>query len=354
MSEPLRILVVGEDKPGWGPGVCREAFLSLGHRAELFNLGEVTFPMARSLFWRAVHKLSRTPVVVWINQAFREFMERRISWKPDLVLIFKGDTLLPETIRWLKQRTGAALFNWQTDDYFSPALSSAHAIRSIGLYDCIFAHTRANVPELSARGARRAEYLPHGADPALCRPIDLNRPEPYETDLLFMGSWRRERQQMFEELVSRGGETRLSIRGFQWKHLPLRSSLRPYTHFDGVPWDRYGETIRRSKINLVFLVRFDTGRRVVPLRLFEIPAAGGFMLVEKGAGEAEEFYRPGEEMAYFQDVGDLKDQTDYFLRHEEERRRIALAGQQRAIRGRYFYTDRMERMVQVYRELRLG
>ena len=109
-----------------------------------------------------------------------------------------------------------------------------------------------------------------------------------------------------EQLVSGETPCRLAVWGYQWDHLSWNSPLRPYTRFAAVPWEEYGRLIRSAKINLVFLTRFDTGRSVVPLRLFEIPAAGGFMLVERGLGQAAEFFREGEELACFDDIADLK------------------------------------------------
>jgi len=354
VKRPLHILIIAEMKEGWSFVACQRALMNMGHQVDAFNVGEVTFPMGRSLFWRMVYKISRAPIVARINRALRQFVQAGLAHRLDFILICKGEYLPPRTLLQLKKQTGACLFNWQTDDYFSPALSSSHAVRSIPLYDCIFAHTKANVPELLARGARRAEYLPHGADPALYHPIGPNGEEPWEEDVVFIGNWRRERQRFLEKFVSGGVPFRFKVWGYLWEHLPPWSPLRPFVRFQAVPWESYGRLIRRSKILLVFLVRFDTGRVVVPLRLFEIPAAGGFMLVEKHNREAEEFYQAGEEMVCFEDIQDLRAQIDHFLLHEDQRRKIALAGQRRAVQSGYFYTQRMERMVQVYHEHRGG
>ncbi len=351
MPAPLRVLIVAEIQEGWSFAACGKALAGMGHQVETYNMGEVTFPMARSLFWRAANKVSTALMVRLINRGLRRFLDRS-GFRPDLLLFCKGERILPETLKLLKQRTGALLFNWQTDDYFSPALSSDHAIRSIPLYDCIFAHTQANVPELLRRGARRAEYLPHGADPALYHPIDKQPEEPFETDVLFIGNWREERQRFLEKLVADGVSFRLRIQGGQWERLPGHSPLRPYVRFGQVPWKEYGRCFRRAKISLVFLVHFDTGRVAAPLRLFEIPAAGGFMLVEKDAGQAEEFFRDGQEMVLFTGIPDLKSKIDHYLRHDEKRRGIALAAQKRIVEKGHFYTQRMERVVQVYRMLR--
>ena len=352
MTEPIRVLIVAEMREGWSFTACQKALLEMGHRVEVFNVGDVTFPMARSLFWRAAQKMSKAPLVARVNSAFRKFLEERKSFMPNLVLVCKGDVLMPETLSALKKITGALLFNWHTDDYFSPTLSSQHAIRSIPLYDAIFVHTKDNLPELSRRGASRVEYLPHGADPFLYHPLDPGSQERHERDVVFIGNWRRERQLFLEELVSGGIPYRFEIWGYEWEHVPPWSAVRPYARFAAVAWKDYAALIRRSKINLVFLTRFDTGRAVVPLRLFEIPAAGGFMLVERAAGQAQEFCREGHEMICFKDMAELSQKIRHFLDHNEERLAVAQAAQRRALEGGYFYTNKMERLMQVYHELR--
>ena len=76
------------------------------------------------------------------------------------------------------------------------------------------------------------------------------------------------------------------------------------------------------------------------------------MLVEKDGGQAEEFFRDGEETALFAGVDDLKTKIDHYLRQDGERRRIAVAAQKRMIENGHFYTNRMERMVRIYGQLR--
>ncbi len=344
--------MIAEDREGYSFRACKEALLKMGHSVEMVNLLDVAPHLGNSFLARVVHKITIAPLVHRLRRAIGRLLDEKPAFAPDLILIGKGQYIAPETIRWLRERTGAFLFNWQTDDYFSPSLSSVYAIRAIPEYDCIFAHTRSNLPELLRRGARRAEYLPHGADPGLFQPVQLDADPPFETDVLFVGNWRPERAQTLEALVHLGTPYRLLVSGMEWQRLSQRSALRPYIRFERVPWSRYAHLLRCSKISLVFLVYFDTGTVAIPLRLFEIAAAGGFMLVEEGRAEAAEFFAPGKEIACFRDVQDLKRQIEYFLLHEEERRRIAFAGQQRALREGYFYSNRMEQLMRVFMECR--
>jgi spore maturation protein CgeB len=87
--------------------------------------------------------------------------------------------------------------------------------------------------------------------------------------------------------------------------------------------------------------------------LFEIPAAGAFMLAQRGQGEPLEFFKEGEEMACFGDVKELREKISHYLTHDEERYAIQVAGQRRVLGSGYLAPSRLERVLQVYRELKI-
>jgi hypothetical protein len=65
------------------------------------------------------------------------------------------------------------------------------------------------------------------------------------------------------------------------------------------------------------------------LRDFEAPMAGAFYLVQDYL-DLPLFYRPGEEVATWSTLPELRAKVTHYLAHPEERARIAAAGQQRA------------------------
>jgi spore maturation protein CgeB len=65
--------------------------------------------------------------------------------------------------------------------------------------------------------------------------------------------------------------------------------------------------------------------RQIKARVFEVPGAGGFLMTES-AENLDRFYRAGEEIVVYEGISDLADRIAYFLGHQEERDRIAMAG----------------------------
>lgn len=354
--KPIRILLIGEGRIGDNLPSYSKIFESMGHQVQSFDHGKITISMQESIFGKAIYKLSTWPASYLVSWSLREFLKRRCEVPVDLTLCCAPLTLLPDAIRRIKERTGSLVFTWQSADYSSPTLSSRWSVQGIPLYDCIFVHGAFDIQQVNQAGGRRVEYLPLGCNQELYCPLDPDRRESFETDVVFVGHWRPEREEALERLVAHQFPHRLAVWGYGWREgrPPNKSPLRKYVRFAGLHWNEMGPMIRRAKIALVFLTHFDTGRVVAPLRIFEIAAAGGFMLAERGNGQPLEFFHEGEEMACFGDIRELREKIDYYLAHEEEAFAIRLAGQRRAVQSGYFHSNKLQRMLEVYRDLREG
>ena len=92
-----------------------------------------------------------------------------------------------------------------------------------------------------------------------------------------------------------------------------------------------------SKINInITLHSIETG---IPQRVFDVMAAGGFML-SNYQEELEELFVPGEDIVLYHNLEELEEKVEYYLTHEEERKRIARNGQKKVIT----YHDMHDRM----------
>ena len=80
---------------------------------------------------------------------------------------------------------------------------------------------------------------------------------------------------------------------------------------------------RQSEINLNITLRnIKTG---IPLRIWDILAAGGFVLTNFQA-ELPEFFEQGKHLVWYDSHSDMMDKIDYYLEHKEEREEIAKEG----------------------------
>lgn len=98
-----------------------------------------------------------------------------------------------------------------------------------------------------------------------------------------------------------------------------------------------------SKINLN--VTSKSIRSGLPLRIFDILACGGFVLTNFQP-ELPEFFRPQEDLVYYENLDDLAGKADYFLRHEAQRREIAANGFE-MVQKYHTYPIRLSQMLEI-------
>lgn len=96
-----------------------------------------------------------------------------------------------------------------------------------------------------------------------------------------------------------------------------------------------------SRINLNFTMpSIESG---IPLRVFDIMSVGGFCLTNRQE-EAFELFEVGKEIETYGNLEELYDKTDFYLRHEDLRLRIAMNGYM-AVRDRHNYGIRLKGML---------
>lgn len=95
-----------------------------------------------------------------------------------------------------------------------------------------------------------------------------------------------------------------------------------------------------AKINLnMSLKTIKTG---IPLRVFDVLSCGGF-LITNYQQELFEYFTPGEHLVVYENVKDLVQKVDYYLKNEQERERIAANGQ-KLIRSSFGFEDKIQKM----------
>lgn len=96
-----------------------------------------------------------------------------------------------------------------------------------------------------------------------------------------------------------------------------------------------------SKINLNITSPNLIG--AIPLRVWDILSAGGFLLTDRRP-QYEGLLKDGEDLVFYEGIGDLLQKTKYYLSHEEERVRIAENGR-RKIRETHNLSCRLQNIL---------
>lgn len=96
-----------------------------------------------------------------------------------------------------------------------------------------------------------------------------------------------------------------------------------------------------SKINLNMSLRSIVSG--IPLRAMDIMGAGGFLMTNFQEDFLKHFV-PGEDFVYYESEADLCQKAEYYLNHEEERIKIAKAGQKKVLEE-HTYEKRVQEML---------
>lgn len=294
---------------------CHEALRALGHTVRTVEL----------------HRHMRDREVLdALHAAVTDFA-------PDLVFTIDVTGLVPEVLRPL----GIPIISWFFDDpvgFFTPDAdgdrAQALSLESLGSNYRIFTWDRTYVEPLLTLGAPHAAHLPFAANPRVFRPMEMSDEQrgQFACDVSFAGNSGSERQgftrrdvigslHAFDvrvygdagwEQVARGG-VRFLGRIHNREELPLL-----YT---------------ASRVNLNLTAK--QLRTAVPIRVFDILAAGGFLISDYRA-DFIELFDDRREAVCCRDMDDLPDMIRYWLDRPDERRAVARAGRQKVLAAHTF------------------
>jgi len=98
---------------------------------------------------------------------------------------------------------------------------------------------------------------------------------------------------------------------------------------------------QKSRINLN-ISKFQL-RSGVNQRIFDVPAAGSFVLTDQ-TSDLEQYFQPDEEVAVYGDAEEMKSKVKYYLNHEHERLSIINKARKRVL-NEHTYTHRMKQLI---------
>ena len=267
------------------------------------------------------------------------FMHGVEEFNPDLILVIKGETLLPETLHAVKRRAGVPLVQWCGDDPFW----FPNIVGAFGIYDRFFIADASYIPDIEKHGSPSAEFLAHAADATVYR--DDIPASDEATDVIFVGDSRHHMGHLPEnwhrvnvlEAVARAGFN-LAIYGRGWESLPDTYAVRECVRGpDLLPASRVVAAYRASSI--VLNVHHPQMVHGCNMRTFEAAACGAFQLIDDRASLAELFDPPNDIVAYGSPE-ELVKLIRHHLDHPAERDAIAARGRETVL-ARHTYPHRL-------------
>ncbi|MDH6358708.1 glycosyltransferase [Parabacteroides sp. PF5-9] len=172
-----KVLIIGPSFFYYNQSIAH-AFEALGFTTQIVPYDEPVHPFS----WKnaLIHKISRNKEKIkqksrlHFNASIRKIFD---SFMPDLVFIYNGDILEPETITYFKGRAKVAI--WLLDALYRYQRSAALA----PFVDAYFCFEQTDVDILEQKGIK-AYFLPQACDTSIYHPLHISK----DTDILFVGT----------------------------------------------------------------------------------------------------------------------------------------------------------------------
>lgn len=363
MTNDLKILYITRlNKGSTGYGYLH-GFENLGLAVKAVDTSQWLGNWDISLKERILRKIRRGRMA-WnkIQEMNMAIINAADEWKPDLTFFVEDPFILPGTLKHTQQY-GLNFVHFQ-DDKFNPACRTYTFFDDLPYWDCVFVTRKVNLSEYKALGVSLVKFIYKAYTPKLYHPVQPTNDEyaEYQGDVTFIGNFNfPERADYLAEIMSQLPEVKFKIWGHGWQSLKR-------AHYWSKPrrWQTWPRLIRAcqyyplwyadmckamnaNKIVLGFLNHYN--RDLHTSRTFEIPACGGFMLMER-TSEHQALFEEGVEAEYFGSVDEAVKKIRYYLAHDEERQRIAQAGHIRCATSGYSYDDRAKTVIDVFKSLR--
>lgn len=301
------------------PGITHYSELCLRDYCDsltVFNYRKTTFP---SKFHLA--KLLVPGFTSWDRRRMNENLLRVAkSGRYDLILVFKGEDLFPETIKKMKDSSNALIASWMADSPFS----FEYVEKSLRYYDYYFIWDSWYLGHLKRAGVRNPVHLPPYTIPEVYRRVDVAESEMrrFGSDVVFVGTWRPDRERVLKHLLDFG----LKIYGNGW----LQNSLLPREYLNPeVSISEINKIYNASRI--VINIHHEWGKNDANFRTFEALGSGAFLIDERKK-DILSLFKEDEEIVLYEGLDELREKVEHFLSRPEERRGIAARGAEKTNR----------------------
>ena len=337
----MKILVVGDGRSAIHEVAVLSALTGLGHCVESFYWQEyfTSQSLVKRLFRKIQNKFLIGPA---FNKLNSDFVKKALQFCPELIFIYRGTHITPNTIGELKRvLVKCNVFGYNNDDPFAvghPPWLWRHFMKSVPIYDLVFAYRKHNISEYINIGANRVELLMPWFIPEKDKPKIQAENINNKFDVVFVGHYELDER---IDYLRRVAESNLNfgLFGPDWDRAPQYAWLQEMQPVLPLVGNQYRETLISAKIALCFLSKLN--RDTYTRRCFEIPAMGVFMLCQYSEDLAN-LFEDGVDVVFFRDLQDMIEKMNYYLSNDKLREQIAFNGMCRVNRDNHDIVSRMK------------
>lgn len=339
---------------GYWYGLCEEAIGRIPKANQVWPIHAMFVQTAKGFPYSPIDEAVRDTLASLVQRltvvnATQPVAELALSDRPDIVIVLDGLQFDVAQIASLRAN-GIRTAIWLTDDpYYMDITTSI-----VPHYDTVFTLERNSVDYYKQLGCQNVHYLPFCFHPGQYRPTNPERSSRKE--ITFIGSAYLNRVNYFNELTPYLAGKNTLISGIWWDRLSnyemLRSKIK-LNHWMGPAETALTYNASKIVINMHRAhddALYNSNRigltAVSPNpRTFEIAACAVLQVCDT-RDDLASFFTPGVEIVTYSSPAELVEKMEYYLKHEDERKQIALRGMYRAYRD-HTYANRLQAMLSI-------
>lgn len=328
----MRILMSYSTSPNALEKQYYNGFKAKGISVTTFNHSE--FSHRKSILGKIIRRFY--PQYFW-NEANRKLLEIARFFKPDVLLIFKGLEIYPQTLLEVK-KLGVKLVNYNPDHpfiFFSRGSGNQNVLNSIPFFDLQLTYSTQIASDFKIKYPNQnIEILPFG--------YSLNDADYEEISIeseihraCFVGHADIDRVEIVKSILKQG--LSIDIYGSGWLNFLKNSDpqLRIFSELRGLDYYR---TLNRYRVQLNIFRGHNVDSH--NMRSFEVPAAGGIMLAPDTI-EHRQFYSQNSEVFLFNSSEEIPFYIKKILKlSPEEANEIRFNARKRSVSSGYDYESR--------------
>lgn len=263
------------------------------------------------------------------------------AFSPDLLLILKGDIILPQTIKKISNNNNIIPILWCYDN-ISPL---SNVLRALKYYQIVYVFDQSDLSVLKEYKTI-GRFLPMGYDSDLyykTQSTDKN------IDVSFVGTLEgglnleyRIRDELLINLINNFPKLNIEIFGKTWAKINFLIAYKYLIKYRELEKHINNHILNHKEINTIYnnskiCLNIHRANQIGALnpRTFEILGAGGFQIIDYKP-ILEDFFDIDKEIVSYKNEKELLEKINYYIENEDERNIIAQRGYNKVIKKHTF------------------
>ncbi len=312
------------------------ALAKAGHKVGYFDYDKRPFPL--NLYPKPLR--SENYERKYLDAVNQSLIRSCRKYNPDFLLVVKGVQLYPETIKQIGD-FGVTTVGYWTDgllDYENSMVNAA-------AYNKFLTDSSKALELYQEKGLENAYLLPSAVNTSQFSRAFIRK----RYDISFLGTHSAYRESILSQLEVSG----LHIFGPGWQKNSSLSGQRKNNTIGDVQYHpgAFGKhtnlVFNQSKINFNIHNWFGKGH-AMNLRLYEVPAAGGFLLTD-WVEEIDQYFEEDKHIVCWRTVEEMNEKAKFYLINDRARNAIADAGYEHVINN-HSYDARIKDLLKIITE----